>query len=132
MAKSPISLLPYISLKPPGSVSESSEHVRKWPISPSMLTVLCFARILLENSVKTFNFCGSVMFPLQTCDTVYLSCCRSVEVQQSSVSVWAVWLKHSQINWQVLEKDPAVWALLFNEVLAAQNQKCLFFFKPKV
>lgn len=67
--------------------------------------------------------------PLQTCDTVYLSYCRSAEVRQSSVSVWAVWLKHSQINWQVLEKDPAVWALLFNEVLAAQNQKCLFLTK---
>lgn len=82
-----------------GSVSEPSEH-RKSLISPSLLTVTdlrlkssetcCFGgeRFLLHNArdntqtsfSPTLNCCGSMIFPLQTCDTLYLRCCEKVEL----------------------------------------------------
>lgn len=95
-----VCLLSYASLKPTGSVSEPSEYVSKSLISPSPQTVTdCFLykaqtccsgseRFQLHNPCdntqtsfsQTLNCCGSMIFPLQTCDTLYLRCCEKVEL----------------------------------------------------
>lgn len=130
-------------LKACSSVIKPSEHVWKWLISPSLLTVIdCFWKTLnlLESGAPALNFCGSMMLPLQTCDTVYLRALPQPWLFHhhcSSTRGSRAVFMFEQCDWRnklkVFNNDLAVWALLFNEKLFLfMKQQRLHLFFPSL
>lgn len=115
--------------------SSSVRRCRQWQIA--------FERFQLHNPCdntqtsfsQTLNCCGSMIFPLQTCDTLYLRCCEKVELcphldypVMSVPTSEAVFMFEQCVCERNANKLQSLrkWSSCPKFCSFAQNQKCLF------